>query len=210
MKTLILDFIGVVADINYKKMLSLMSPKQKFSALRIFASRKKYPKIDFAFDEYQKGNIDKFELEELVKKDLPNSAYVIPKILFYLQNNIIVNQNVLTLAEKLKEKNIQLLLMSNSTPETEYVMDENCLDEIFDGMILSTELGTIKPEPKIYDYAIQKFKLDTTKTLMIDDTQKNLTGANEFGISTIRCKNSKETCEVLKSYLHFLDVTHYI
>lgn len=210
MKTLILDFIGVVADINYKKLIATIPLKQKFSALRIYASRKKLPIINFAFDAYQKGIVNSDELETLIKKDLPKSAYVIPKVLDNLKESIVVNQNVLELAKKLKNHGVQLLLMSNSTPETEYVMEEYNLDELFDGMILSTEVGSIKPQRKIYEHAIIRYNLDVNKTLMIDDTQKNLKGANDVGISTIRCKNSKETCEVLNSFLHYLNVTHQI
>ena len=208
MKTLILDFIGVIADIDYKKMLSSMTLKQKFSALRIYASRKKFPVINYVFDAYQQGFINIKTLEELIKKDLPNSAYVMPLIFKNLQNNIIVNQNVLTKALKLKSCGVQLLLMSNSTPETEYVMEDHNLQDIFDGLILSTQIGYMKPQKNIYEHAISKYNLDVDQTVMIDDRAKNLKGARECGISTIRCKNSRETCEVLNSFIDDLKIEH--
>ena len=201
MKTLILDFVGVIADLNKRKLVNDLTLKQKFSALRIYASQKKYPDIKLFFNAYQKGFLEMPELEYEIKKILPNSAYVVPYALSGLQQSIEVNNVVLNLVQIIRQAGVKVIVMSNSTPETEYVMKKCNLNEYFDGIILSTVIGSIKPEEKIYEYAITKFNIDSENTYMIDDTKKNLETARKFGILTERCKNTKDTIECLYEYI---------
>jgi len=58
------------------------------------------------------------------------------------------------------------------------------IDELAD-VIVSGEVGLAKPDPDIFRYALERFDLDADLTLMVDDTQENLTSAEEVGISTV-------------------------
>jgi len=208
MKAIILDFINVVADINYKKMIWDLPLKEKFSAIRIFLSLKKIPDIKYVFNAYQKGLINSYELEQRIEEFLPNSAYVVPKLLNNINNYINVNEEVLSLVKTLKQYGIKVVLLSNSIPETEDIMNKYDLDYVFDGMVLSNQIGMMKPQRKIYNHTLSTYDLNPEETLMIDDTKKNLIGANEVEIKTIQCKNSKQTCDVLNCYLNYLETSH--
>lgn len=58
------------------------------------------------------------------------------------------------------------------------------IDELAD-VIVSGEVGLAKPDPDIFRYALERFDLDADLTLMVDDTQENLTSAEEVGIGTV-------------------------
>lgn len=58
------------------------------------------------------------------------------------------------------------------------------IDELAD-VIVSGEVGLAKPDPEIFRYALDRFDLEPEATLMIDDTQVNLTSAAEVGMSTL-------------------------
>ncbi len=206
MNTVILDFVNVVADLDIKNIIKGLSFKQKYSALRIYLAMKRNEEFSMIFDAYQKGLFDSRSLQKLVHQHFPQSSDVIPILLERLSNNIIVNKQVLDYVEAIKEKGAQVLLMSNSTPETEMVMQEYNLNEIFDGVILSTKVKSIKPEKEIFKDAIYRYNIDTPNSIMIDDTKKNLITAESFGIEGIRCCNSNETCETLETYLDYLDI----
>lgn len=208
MKTIILDFIGVVADINFRKLVCDLPLKQKFSCLRIFLSLKKYPDLKYAFHCFQMGCSDLTDLEQDISEYLPKYAYVIPEVMKNFHKYIKVNHNVLYLINQLQKKGVQVILMSNSIPETEKTIHKHDLQSVFDGILLSHHLNMIKPQKKFYDYAIETFSLNPEETLMIDDTKKNLIAANEVGISTIRSKNSNQTCDILQDFLNFLEITH--
>ena len=208
MKTIILDFVGVVADINYKKLIWSLPLKEKFSSLRIFLSLKRYPNLKYSFYCYQMGLSTLCELEQDIAEFLPHSAYVIPELLKNFHKYITVNEQVLYLVEKLKQKGIQVLLMSNSIPETEKAMNKHDLKSVFNGIILSHHLKMMKPQKKMYEYAIKTHALIPEETLMIDDTKKNLIAANEVGFKTIQCKKSEKTYVILQDYLDYLETTN--
>ena len=203
--SIILDFVGVIADINFKKLIKDLPIKQKFSGLRIFLTLKKQPKAKNAFNDYQKGIISSEELEQAVAEFCPKSAYVVPIILQNISNYTYVNEDVLDVAEILRDKGIKIIVMSNTIPETEKIMQDFEIEDCFDGVISSCKLQMKKPTPDIYQYAIDTYNLNPETTLMIDDTEKNLIGAEKFNIKTARCKSTKETYDLLTNLLMEID-----
>ena len=57
---------------------------------------------------------------------------------------------------------------------------------LFDGRVVSCEVGACKPEPSIYRHLLERHALDARDTLFIDDMPANLDAAAAFGIQTIR------------------------
>lgn len=57
---------------------------------------------------------------------------------------------------------------------------------LFDGRVVSCEVGACKPEPAIYRHLLERHRLDARDTVFIDDVQANLDAADAFGIHTIR------------------------
>lgn len=55
---------------------------------------------------------------------------------------------------------------------------------LFHGAVLSYEIGSIKPEPEFYQYAIDKFSLVPENTLYIDDLPANIRSGRKFGFIT--------------------------
>lgn len=49
------------------------------------------------------------------------------------------------------------------------------------GVTVSGEIGLIKPDREIYEHHAEKFGLEPTATLFIDDSQKNVDGAKAAG-----------------------------
>jgi glucose-1-phosphatase len=52
---------------------------------------------------------------------------------------------------------------------------------LFDGAVLSFEVGAIKPHPLIYQHAMDIHDLDPSTTLYIDDMPENIATGLEFG-----------------------------
>lgn len=207
MKTLILDFAGVIADINYKKMILDLPLEQKFSALRIFLAWKKIPQIKVSFNLYQQGVITLEDFQETVGKFYPNSAYVIETLSKKFGNYVKVNQNILHLVYILRNYGIKTYIMSNTIPETEKVISQMDLS-VFEDVIMSTHVQMKKPYPNIFEFFLNEYDVDPNETLMIDDTEKNLATARQFRMHTKKCKNSHQTCEFLLEWLHTLEKRH--
>ena len=54
---------------------------------------------------------------------------------------------------------------------------------LFDAVIFSYEAGVCKPDPKIYQMALDRLKIPAGAALFIDDRQKNVAGAQAIGMA---------------------------
>ncbi len=74
------------------------------------------------------------------------------------------------------------------------------LFDIFDGLVFSAELGIAKPSREIFNYLIDKYSIDVKETVFIDDSQRNISGAQNVGIFGYRfdgnAKKLKEYFEI--------------
>ena len=58
--------------------------------------------------------------------------------------------------------------------------------DLFDGVVFSSRIQMVKPEPGIYEYLLREHRLDPAETVFIDDMSENLDAASAFGIRTIQ------------------------
>ncbi|MCL5874883.1 MAG: HAD-IA family hydrolase [Candidatus Dependentiae bacterium] len=59
--------------------------------------------------------------------------------------------------------------------------------DLFDGVVISGDVGMLKPDPAIYSAIIEKFNLDPQETVFIDDRPENIAAAQEQGLYGILC-----------------------
>ncbi len=60
----------------------------------------------------------------------------------------------------------------------------NPIEEVFDDLFLSYQIGHVKPSRNIYDYVLDTIQVDGQQCLFFDDLQENLDGAAKCGIQT--------------------------
>ena len=56
----------------------------------------------------------------------------------------------------------------------------------FRGIVVSGEVGVIKPDPRIFELLIDRFAIDPEDTVYIDDVEANVIAARPFGIHSIQ------------------------
>jgi 2-haloacid dehalogenase len=90
------------------------------------------------------------------------------------------------IARELKARGVRLVALSNWSAETfpraRHVM--GFLDE-FDAVVISGEVGVIKPDPEIYRVLMRRHTVDPHRALFIDDSAKNVAAAAEIGFDAI-------------------------
>jgi 2-haloacid dehalogenase len=87
----------------------------------------------------------------------------------------------------LKEKrNFRLYALTNWSAET-FPIALNIFDFLhwFDGRLVSGEEKTRKPFPDIYEKLIQRFNIDPSSSIYVDDNVRNIFPAKELGFTTI-------------------------
>jgi len=81
------------------------------------------------------------------------------------------------------------------------------LFQMFDGIVISGDVGLVKPDPAIFEFIIKQYQLDPHETVFIDDQPENVETAQQMGIYSIRYAKKKG---LLKSYHDFDSVREKI
>jgi epoxide hydrolase-like predicted phosphatase len=74
-------------------------------------------------------------------------------------------------------------LLSNFTDSARRVWTEVYpFIDYFDGIVISAEVGLMKPDPKIYYLAAESVGVQVTEALFVDDFAENIEGARAVGM----------------------------
>lgn len=90
-------------------------------------------------------------------------------------------------------------LVSNSWGITRYPRD--LLEELFDGVVISGEVGIRKPASRIYEMGAEAIGLPPGQCVFVDDLPFNLPPAQELGMSVIHHTAPQSTIEELERLL---------
>ena len=87
---------------------------------------------------------------------------------------------------KLKEKNYKLAILSNGTPTLlNELVKINDLDNIFDDIFSIEEVGIYKPDAKVYDMPIKKYKIQKEEVVFLSAITWDISGGGNYGYSSI-------------------------
>ena len=88
--------------------------------------------------------------------------------------------------KKLKEKNYKLGILSNGTPSLlNELVKSNDLDNIFDDIFSIEEVGIYKPDSKVYDMPIKKYKIQKEEVAFLSANTWDVSGGGNYGYSSI-------------------------
>jgi len=77
-------------------------------------------------------------------------------------------------------------------------------DDAFDKMIISAEVGAAKPEPKIFQIALEQFGVSPNEAVFVDDFLINIEGCEKVGLKGIHFKDPESALKQLKKLLSTL------
>lgn len=92
-------------------------------------------------------------------------------------------EDVFSLVKKLKKHNIKTALLSNT--EIPIMNFLRAQWKEFDVSVYSCEVGMMKPDAEIYQYALKELHLKPEEVIFIDDKQSNVDGAKAVGMHGI-------------------------
>jgi len=82
----------------------------------------------------------------------------------------------------------------------EYLVQEKIV-EIFDTIIISAEVGVVKPDAQIFKIALEQAKVHAEQAVFVDDIQANIEGCEEVGMQGVLFNDPEETLGQLKQIL---------
>jgi putative hydrolase of the HAD superfamily len=99
---------------------------------------------------------------------------------------------MIRLARKLKRRYRSYLLSNTDEIHLPWCLDRFSLGSLLDGMILSYEIGAMKPDRAMYEHGLGRFALKPEECVFIDDLPANLEGARSVGIATVKCDSPEQ------------------
>lgn len=95
----------------------------------------------------------------------------------------------------------RLGLISNAMSDARrFVEQEAHIADVFDHLTFSFEVGVMKPQPAIFQAALQGLKVQPAEAVFVDDSLPNVVGAQAVGMTAIHFR----TPEQIKAELAFL------
>ena len=86
----------------------------------------------------------------------------------------------------LKEKKFKLAILSNGTPSLlNELVKSNKLDNIFDDLFSIEQVGIYKPDSKVYDMPIQKYRIKKNEVAFLSANTWDVSGGGNYGFNSI-------------------------
>jgi putative hydrolase of the HAD superfamily len=109
------------------------------------------------------------------------------------------DERMVAAVARAREQGVKTGLISNSWGTRRY--DRELLANLFDGIVISGEVGMRKPTPAIYELAAQRVGLAPRQCVFVDDLPFNLDPAQDLGMATVHHASAIDTIAQLERLL---------
>ncbi len=105
--------------------------------------------------------------------------------------------------KNLKEKKYKISILSNGTPDLlDGLVKSNDLEKMFDDIFSIEEVGIYKPDGKVYDMPIKKYKVEKNEVAFLSANTWDVSGAGNFGFNAIWVNRNKNIFDKLDYIPH--------
>ena len=88
--------------------------------------------------------------------------------------------------ENLKKKEMKLSILSNGTPELlNTLVVSNKLEKIFDDIFSIEEVRIYKPDSKVYDLPVNKYKIKPNEIIFLSANTWDVSGGGNYGYNSV-------------------------
>lgn len=186
MKNIIFDLGNVVIDINlnetYKALAALSQDFAWEDGERLFKEKQ-------IWSNYERGHYTDAEFRDLLRQELNITASDDEIDQAFSALLLDIDPRRIELIKRLGQKYNTYVLSNTSSIhiiEVNKILErctgEKRLEDLFDKLFLSYEMGKAKPHTDIYEAVLAEAGLNPAETLFLDDMLPNLEGAAKVGI----------------------------
>jgi putative hydrolase of the HAD superfamily len=194
-KNIVFDFGGVLITLNREEAVNRFREaglKNAEELLSVYHQKG-------IFLELEEGKLSKEEFYEAVRKEtgtfISNEAIDFGWMGFLKE----LPEYKLTMLEELRQKGYRLYLLSNTNPvvmswaySPAFSPQGKTIDEYFDKLYLSYQIGYTKPHPEIFRFMFDDSGMIPSETLFIDDGTANIEAGKESGMKTYLAGNGED------------------
>ena len=131
------------------------------------------------FLQVTEGSLDKsmkaFKIDPSMKNELLNLYKVLSPF-----------KEVPEALKTLKAKKFKLAILSNGTPSLlNELVRSNDLNDLFDDLFSVEEVGIYKPDSKVYDIPIKKYRIEKNEVVFLSANTWDVSGGGNYGFNSI-------------------------
>jgi epoxide hydrolase-like predicted phosphatase len=179
-KAVIFDFFGVFRTDAYREWLQANAIPYEGAYLE--AARQQ--DLGNITNEEFLQRLSKLQGKEITRKILDEHASV--------------DADVIKIAEALR-KNYKTALVSNAPSEfIRHLLDEHNLARLFDEIVISSEVGIVKPSNEIFELMLRRLRVKPSEVVFIDDNAEHVAAAKKLGIEAVLFRTAKTLHKEIK------------
>ena len=215
-KAIIFDAYGTLFDVNSAAEKSKNKIGDKWEA---FANYWRTTQLEYTwlrslmhrhkdFWQITEDSLDKSIKVFNINKDMKTE-------LLNLYKKLLPFSEVKETLENLKKKEIKLSILSNGTPELlNTLVVSNKLEKIFDDIFSIEEVRIYKPDSKVYDLPVNKYKIKPNEIIFLSANTWDVSGGGNYGYNSVWVNRNNTVFDNLdykpfkeiKSLLQLLDI----
>ena len=137
------------------------------------------------------------EFYRIFGQQLPELSFTEEKVEF-LASDLVLNTEKYIFYDDVRkvlstlQGTYRLAVVSDAWPSLADVYEKSGLRDCFDSFVISSVLGTAKPDPKMYLTALEELGVPPEEAVFVDDDLGNCLGAKMLGIRPILlCRNKR-------------------
>jgi putative hydrolase of the HAD superfamily len=147
------------------------------------------------------GKISEDDVWETVSEKWPIKPETFQRIRRRFFSKRKLNQKLIKFMGEL-QTDYQVAILSNAGDRTRQVLVEDYhLDRYVEAIIISAEEGVIKPDPRIYQIAMDRLRANPENTLFLDDSLENVLAGREFGFQAVQFIDNHQAIQAMKNIL---------
>lgn len=181
-KNIIFDIGGVMVDFNPREYLM-----NRFASASM---EEKVYRITFGSETWRRmdaGQVSRLEGSRIMLEQGKQAgcAFEVQEVLDTWESILRPRRRMVAMVKQLKKTGHNVYYLSNIAPDTFQLLMDRELGGLFDGGVASFEVGTCKPDPRIYNVLLSRYDLSPRKSLFIDDNLDNVRAAFDVGIFSL-------------------------
>ena len=196
---IILDMGNVLLEWNKDKILQGVSDTKKDYLI--------LDKTIFQSGLWETLDLGTISREELVLKvvSMIGRTYQkkVEEVIWNWPNYIEIYTEVFPVLSEAKKKGHRIFVVSNTSKVFYDLLEKQLspLKELLDGFVLSCDIKAIKPDLAMFEEILDKYQLDPTNCVFLDDIEDNTIAAQKLGIKSYQVKKRSDVVDILKSYI---------
>jgi epoxide hydrolase-like predicted phosphatase len=138
------------------------------------------------WDEAQLGRVSSAEFWADVGQRLGLSAAEMAEFERAFWAGDRLDEGLVVLIRRLRDAGYRIGLLSNAADDLHAVLDQLEVADAFDAVVLSADVGLVKPDPAIYERILARLGVPAEQAVFVDDLRINVDAARQLGLHAAR------------------------